>query len=425
MSEWHLDEELAKRVSDHDFMNQPLDPEVEYEERLAWIEDQKIIDAFENQAQDEEESPAVTPLPTTPTKKTQFRKMYVGNPTYPMLTLRKKHKQQQTLSDKRSGTVSYSIERLPNSKEKISPTNKQILVVIPGIFDLTFNVTIEKTLRRVLSEFTENCRPIANKLKNSLLSDEEIQKLCDSFRTMELDLSDLMEVTNSVSEESGKKLIKQAIDVLSKTKIHYYEIEKKGREYIEVPNVYPLLGKVRGNYKYLTIGGKIKLAINYDITPRIVRGYIIHCSPKLDNIDPKKHPFAWYVGLALERYYNLIVTKGNPNRIGTETLLDILDMDKREDISIHKTDRHVTRYTIERIENNLIILRDIYGFLVYWKYVKKNGEPVPPEELKRKHYSDWITWLIEYEIAGYPYQQPQNEAIEIISQTPIATEVVE
>lgn len=150
--------------------------------------------------------------------------------------------------------------------------------------------------------------------------------------------------------------------------------------------------------------GTLEFTFGYDFTKYLSTKYVPLIHVGLLRVNARQNPNSFNIGYKLCVHCNTNTVYGNKNghRISVKSLLAYCtDLPSYEDVKANKNRRYKD-FIMDPFERDLIALQTKYGVLASWRYCKANGQPIPDREIESYSYDEWITWLIDFELADYP-----------------------
>ena len=231
-----------------------------------------------------------------------------------------------------------------------------------------------------------------------------------------ISLNEYMELCGLSDRKNAREQLSKSLQYLYHTSatwedIIYYDIETG--EKLKTPEAHKFDSRL-----LISIGDPLQPIENgraiVELHPKFVQalsqGQIALLPRYILKINTHKHPHAYRIARFLALYQSMNLEKGNEHRISVKSILDKLpEIPSYEEVMA--TSKKVSQLIINPVERDLNALQDEYKG-IKWHYCNSKGEPLTDEQLENYSYSDWITWLIEFEHINYPPQEERRKKLQ-------------
>lgn len=288
-------------------------------------------------------------------------------------------------------------------------TAEGVQVFLENFNSVALNVQSHKVLDALTLELTSNFP------HGKEATADQINK----HRSVILSVDDYMELCGIKDKKEARKQLKEAVITLYNLSLEWDEVcyitpegKKKRQKQI-------LHHRLRLADHTITDGsenpikrGNVLFKFSYDIAEYLSHAYIMPYPDKLLTVNSKYNPHSYYIGRKLAEHHNMNIGKENASRISVRRIIEALpDLPSYDEI-INTDAKQITKRIIEPFERDLLALRDTYGILTSWKYCNSKGDELTEEQVESYSYSEWVQWLIEFELADYPDQSERIAKIE-------------
>lgn len=281
------------------------------------------------------------------------------------------------------------------------------VVIITNNINMTMNANTLRVYDILVSEMTPTLPHVGT------TGDDVPLEAIDRARHIRLSIADYLRLCGKKDRKAARDQLNAAAKELYEISIEWDETEfikgSKGNKKNNKHWKTRIIDTLGSNLDSPVKNGVLEVSFTMDLAKYLAQSPIMPHAQKLFSINQKKHPHAYYIGRELELHHNMNLGKPNENRISVKTLLKAApDIPKYEDVM--RTTKQVKRDIIDRIDASLIALRDEYGVLEEWHYCNPKGIELTDKQVEDYSYSEWSTWLVEYELADYPQQERKRLA---------------
>lgn len=207
------------------------------------------------------------------------------------------------------------------------------------------------------------------------------------YRTVELKLSDYMNLCQLKDRKEAIKQVKSDLETLIKVSISLNDKSKGDGKYIEL-NMFSAVGLNKGVICANFTEEYYNLMLRYPVMPYPV---------ELLRLNSRKNPNSYCLGRRITEHKNMNFDKPNADIISVSTLLKASSYIPTY-AEINAKDRAFTRRIIEPFERDLNALSNIFT----WEYCHSNSEPLADEELQSFSYDLFKDLQIHISWKMYP-----------------------